>query len=66
MATNLKIDDKLIQKALKIGGKKTKKAAVTEALLEYIQKRAQKKIFGLFGEIEYDNSYDYKKGRSRI
>ena len=65
MATNLAIDDNLIIEAKKIGGHKTKKDAVTEALKEYIQRRKQMEIIELFGKIEYDSKYDYKKGRNR-
>lgn len=65
MATNLAIDDKLIIEAQSIGGTKTKKAAVTEALEEYIQRRKQLQLTSLFGKIEYDPKYDYKKTRTR-
>lgn len=65
MATNLAIDDKLLEKALKIGGHRTKKATVTEALKEYIQKRDQLKIVDLFATIEFDPAYDHKKQRRR-
>jgi len=50
---------------LSIGGAKTKKAAVMEALEEYIQRRKQVRITSLFGEVDYDPDYDYKKSRSR-
>jgi len=65
MATNLAIDDRLLQEAQKIGGQRTKKATVTEALEEYIQRRKQVKILELFGTIDFDPSYDYKKQRRR-
>jgi Arc/MetJ family transcription regulator len=65
MATNLAIDDQLIIEAQAIGGSRTKKAAVTEALKEYIQRRKQIEITALFGEVDYDQDYDYKKSRSR-
>jgi hypothetical protein len=65
MATNLAIDDKLIIEAQAIGGTRTKKAAVTEALVEYIQRRKQLQLTSLFGKIEYDPKYDYKKTRTR-
>jgi len=65
MATNLGIDDALLTEALKEGGLKTKKDTVNEALREYIQKRKQKKILALFGTIDFDPSYDHKKGRNR-
>ncbi|MFH1703606.1 MAG: type II toxin-antitoxin system VapB family antitoxin [Nitrospirota bacterium] len=65
MATNLAIDEKLLEEALKIGGHKTKKNAVNEALKEYIMKRKQKDILSLFGKVDIDPSYDYKKERKR-
>lgn len=65
MATNLQIDDKLIEKAVKLGGHKTKKAAVSKALIEYIQNLEQEKILSMFGTVEYDPEYDYKNQRRR-
>jgi len=65
MATNLAIDDELLIEAQSIGGHKTKKATVTEALNEYIQKRKQLRIISLFGKVDYDPDYDYKATRSR-
>ncbi|MGD9194408.1 MAG: type II toxin-antitoxin system VapB family antitoxin, partial [Desulfobacterales bacterium] len=59
MATNLQIDDKLIQKAVKLGGHKTKKAAVTQALIDYIEQIEQEKIVSMFGTVEYELDYDY-------
>lgn len=63
MATNLEIDPQLIQEALEVGGHRTKRAVVEEALQEYVQKRKQLKIIELFGAIEYENDYDYKQQR---
>jgi hypothetical protein len=65
MATNLALDDNLISEAQKIGGHRTKKSAVTEALQEYIQRRKQWEIIELFGKIDYRKDYNYKEGRSR-
>ena len=65
MATNLAIDDRLIEEARRVGGQRTKKAAVTEALEEYIQRRKQAKILELFGTVEFDPKYDYKKQRGK-
>ncbi|MCK4760565.1 MAG: type II toxin-antitoxin system VapB family antitoxin [Candidatus Aminicenantes bacterium] len=65
MATNLALDDNLIKEAQLIGGHRTKKAAVTDALKEYIRRRKQAEIMDLFGKIDYDAGYDYKKGRTR-
>lgn len=63
MATNLAIDDKLIEEARLIGKHATKKGVVTEALLEYIQRRKQIEILDLFHSIDYDPDYDYKEQR---
>ncbi|NQU64556.1 MAG: type II toxin-antitoxin system VapB family antitoxin [SAR324 cluster bacterium] len=65
MPTNLAIDDQLIEEARSIGGQKTKKAAVTEALQEYIQRRQQAHILKLFNKIDYDPEFDYKQQRSK-
>jgi len=53
MATNLAIDDRLIEEARRIGRHKTKKEAVTAALDEYIRRRKQQEILKLFGTIDY-------------
>ncbi|RLC06596.1 MAG: type II toxin-antitoxin system VapB family antitoxin [Deltaproteobacteria bacterium] len=63
MPTNLAIDDNLIEQALIIGHHRTKKAVVTEALNEYIQRRKQVEIINLFGKIEYESDYKYKEQR---
>ena len=65
MATNLALDDKLIIQAQKAGHHKTKKEAVTAALKEYIAHKKQLEIIGLFGKIDFDKNYDYKKARIR-
>ena len=65
MATNLAIDDSLIIEAMHVSNHKTKKAAVTAALREYIEHHKQQAILKMFGTIEYDASYDYKKQRER-
>jgi len=65
MATNLAIDPELIERALEISGEKTKKAAVTMALEEFIARREQRRLAELFGTLEWDEEYDYKKERHR-
>ena len=65
MATNLAIDESLLNEALRVGGLKTKKATVTQALQEYVRQRRQAKIVDLFGTIEVNPAYDYKKQRRR-
>jgi Arc/MetJ family transcription regulator len=64
MPTNLAIDDRLIDQARQIGHHVTKKAAVTAALQEYINRRKQMEILKLAGTIDYDPAYNYKKIRS--
>ena len=66
MATNLAIDDNLIEEARKIGGHRTKKDTVTQALLEYIQRHKQVEILDLFGKVDFDPEYDYKAQRQRL
>ena len=65
MATNLAIDDGLLDEALKVGGHRTKKATVTEALEEYIRRRRQARIVELFGTIDFAEGHDAKKKRRR-
>lgn len=65
MATNLAVDPDLIERALKVSGERTKKAAVTKALQEFIARREQKELAGLFGSLEWDAGFDYKAERSR-
>lgn len=63
MATNLQINEQLIQEALSLSSNRTKRAVVEEALQEYVQHRKQLNIIELFGTIEYDDSFDYKQQR---
>jgi Arc/MetJ family transcription regulator len=65
MATNLQIDDHLIQEALELSGHRTKRAVVEAALQEYVQHRKQLNIIELFGTIEYNEDHDYKKQRQQ-
>ena len=65
MAINLSLDPDLIDRALKISGERTKKAAVTRALEEFTARRRRKGLIGLMGKLEWDSSFDYKAERSR-
>jgi hypothetical protein len=65
MATNLAIDPELIKRALEVSGERTKKAAVTKALEEFIARRNQQRLVELMGALEWDDSFDYKSERSR-
>jgi hypothetical protein len=63
MPTNLAIDDRLLKKAQKVGGHRTKRETVNAALREYIDRRKQLEILSLFGKIDYEPKYDYKRER---
>ena len=65
MATNLALDPDLLDRALAVSGEKTKKAAVTQALREFIARREQKRLLELFNRLEWNPDFDYKAGRSR-
>lgn len=63
MPTNLAIDDELLEQALAVGGYKTKRQTVNEALREFIQRRKRLELLALAGKVEYDRRYDYKQER---
>ena len=65
MATNLQLDDKLINEAVTLGNHRTKKAAVTQALADYIRNLRQEKILDLFGKVDFAPGYDYKRQRAK-
>ena len=65
MATNLMIDTELLNEALKVGGHRTKRDTVNEALREYVNKRRASEVLSLFGTVDYDADYDYKESRNR-
>jgi hypothetical protein len=65
MATNLDLDPRLLQRALEVSGERTKTAAVTRALEEYVARREQKRVLELFGALEWERDVDYKAERTR-
>ena len=65
MPTNLNIDDELLAEALRLSGMKTKRETVDAALREYVSRRKQRGILKLFGKLEWDAGYDYKRERDR-
>ena len=66
MATNLLIDVDLLNDALKVGGLKTKRETVNQALREFVKRRKTADVLSLFGTIDYDSDYNYKDLRKRI
>ncbi len=65
MATNLAIDQELLERAVRVSGEKTKTAAVTLALREFVARREQARLIELFGSLDWDPEFDYKAERSR-
>jgi hypothetical protein len=65
MATNLALDQELLEHAFRVSGEPTKKAAVTRALQEFIARREQRRVAELFGKLDWDASFDYNAARSR-
>ncbi len=65
MPSNLALDPELLERALAVSGEKTKKAAVTKALQEFVARREQKRLRELFASLEWDAEFDYKAERSR-
>ncbi len=65
MATNLALDDALVEEAKRLGRHPSKRAAVNSALAEYVARRKRRRILGLFGKVQWDSRYDYKAERRR-
>ena len=65
MEPDLGIDPDLLERALAIGGERTKKATVNLALQEFIARRSHARVLDLFGTLDSDCEYDYKRERSR-
>jgi Arc/MetJ family transcription regulator len=65
MPINLSIDDKLLRQAFEVGGFKSKRETVHEALKEFVRRRKKKNVLKLFGKIDWDKKYHYKKSRAR-
>ncbi|MDR0249713.1 MAG: type II toxin-antitoxin system VapB family antitoxin [Burkholderiales bacterium] len=65
MATNLAIDPNLLERAVEVSGERTKRAAVTKALQEFIARREQRCVADLLEKLEWDASFNYKAERTR-
>ena len=63
MATNIELNEPLLSKAMRLGGMKTKKEAVNQALSEYVQRREQLRVLDFFGKVDSDPEFAYKKQR---
>ena len=64
IATNIELDERLLSKAMRLGGMRTKKEAVHQALVEYVQRREQLRVLDFFGKVDLDPGFDYKKQRA--
>jgi Arc/MetJ family transcription regulator len=65
MPANLKLDDKMVEEAVKLGNFKTKQEALNAALAEFVQRRNRLRILELAGKIDFDPNWDYKKMRGK-
>jgi hypothetical protein len=65
MATNLALDDRLVEEAKRLGMHRTKRDAVNEAIAEYVARRRRRKVLRSFGKMDWDLTYDYKAERKR-
>ena len=65
MATNLEIAPSLLEAAVEAGNHRSKRAAVEAALVEYVNRHRQADVIQLFGQVDYDSDYDYKKARGK-
>jgi Arc/MetJ family transcription regulator len=65
MPTNLAIDDVLLEKALAIGGHRTKRDTVNEALKDYTSRRKRLGSLRTFGTIDFDPKCDHKRARKK-
>jgi len=65
MRTNIVLDDKLVQKAMRATGLKTKRAVVEAGLRLLVQLQAQSGIRRLRGKIAWDGDLDQMRA-SRI
>jgi len=63
--TNIVIDDKLMEQAMRLSGLSTKKEVVERALREFVERHSRKDLLELRGKILFDSNYDYKAKRER-
>ena len=63
MRTNVVLDDKMIEEAMKVSGAKTKKEVISKALKEFVETHKRLNLLDLEGQITFSEDYDYKKLR---
>jgi Arc/MetJ family transcription regulator len=63
--SNLAIDDKLLQEALRLGKLRTKRDTVNAALKEFVDRRRQREILKYLGTVEFRDDWDYKRSRRK-
>jgi len=62
--TNIELDEKLVDEAMKLTHKKTKKELVNYALQELVSRFKRKKLLELEGKVEWTgNLAEMRKGR---
>ena len=65
MTTNMKLDEKMVEEAVRLGNFKTKQQALNVALAEFVARRNRLRILELGGKIEFRTDWDYKKMRGK-
>ncbi len=65
MPSNLQINDRLLAKAKRIGGFRTKKDTVNQALSEFVRRGEQREIVDLFGTVDFAADFDHKRLRAK-
>ena len=65
MATSVKLDERMVEEAVRLGNFKTKQEAVNVAVSEFVARRNRLRILELGGKIEFRPDWDYKKLRGK-
>lgn len=65
LRTNIELDEKLVQEAMKLTKLKTKKELVNYALQELVSSLKRKKILDIEGKVEWTGSLDEMR-KSRV
>jgi len=65
MSSTVDFDSELVERVRVLSGAPTRQAAVTAAWREFVARRDQARLRELFGRLEWDPDYDYKRERSR-